>query len=144
MIDLTELVKRTGAKRTLTIIPEELYSIKDRSEGGSTIEYNGRFIDVVESKQEIEEIINEYNAERSLPVYKNNKDVIITIKMTDSETIRILFRKDDYDYIYRRDNGFMMIVKNNVIIREINWGRIIDILYVDDYDNNKGFCREVI
>lgn len=100
MIDLTELVKRTGAKRTLTIIPKELHSIKDRSEGGSTIEYNGRFIDVVESKQEIEEIINEYNAERSLPVYKNNKDVIITIKMTDSETIRILFRKDDYDYIY--------------------------------------------
>lgn len=82
--------------------------------------------------------------QRSLPVYKNNKDVIITIKMTDSETIRILFRKDDYDYIYRRDNRFMMIVKNNVIVREINWGRIIDILYVDDYDNNKGFCREVI
>ncbi len=144
MIDLTELVKRTGAKRTLTIIPEELHSIKDRIEGGSTLEYNGRFIDVVESKQEIEEIINEYNAERNLPVYKNNKDVIITIKMTDSETIRILFRKDDYDYIYRRDNRFMMIVKNNVIVREINWGRIIDILYVDDYDNNKGFCREVI
>lgn len=64
--------------------------------------------------------------------------------MTDSETIRILFRKDDYDYIYRRDNRFMMIVKNNVIVREINWGRIIDILYVNDYDNNKGFCREVI
>lgn len=79
-----------------------------------------------------------------MPVYKNNKDVIITIKMTDSETIRILFRKDDYDYIYRRDNRFMMIVKNNVIVREINWGRIIDILYVNDYDNNKGFCREVI
>lgn len=144
MIDLTELVKRTGAKRTLTIIPKEIHSIKDRSEGGSTIEYSGRFIDVVESKQEIEEIINEYNAKESLPVYKNNKDVIITIKMTDSETIRILFRKDDYDYIYRRDNRFMMIVKNNVIVREINWGRIIDILYVDDYDNNKGFCREVI
>lgn len=142
MIDLTEIVKRTGAKRTLTIIVKELHSIKDRSEGGSTIEYSGRFIDVVESKQEIEEIINEYNAERSLPVYKNNKDVIITIKMTDSETIRILFRKDDYDYIYRRDNRFMMIVKNNVIVREINWRRIIDILYVDDYDNNKGFCEE--
>lgn len=98
MIDLTEIVKRTGAKRTLTIIVKELHSIKDKSEGGSTIEYE----------------------------------------------VRILFRKDDYDYIYRRDNRFMMIVKNNVIVREINWGRIIDILYVDDYDNNKGFCREVI
>lgn len=38
----------------------------------------------------------------------------------------------------------MMIIKNNVIVREIDWGRIIDILYVDDYDNNKGFCGEVI
>lgn len=38
----------------------------------------------------------------------------------------------------------MMIVKNNVIVREIDWGRIIDILYVDDYDNKKGFSGEVI
>ena len=144
IIDLTELVKRTGAKRTLSVIPKEIHSIKNKNGGGSTIEYNGRFIDVLETKEEIEEIINECNAEQGLPVYKNNKDVIITIKMTDSETMTILFRKDDYDYIYRRSNGFMMIVKNNVIVREIDWGRIIDILYVDDYDNKKGFCGEVI
>ena len=144
IIDLTEMVKRTGAKRTLSVISEEIHSIKNKKGGGSTIEYDGRFIDVLETKEEIEDIINDCNAEQGIPVYKNNKDVIITIKMTDSETITILFRKDDYDYIYRRSNGFMMIVKNNVIVREIDWGRIIDILYVDDYDNKKGFCGEVI
>lgn len=144
MIKLTQIVPGTGAKTTLRVRPGGLYSIKNKRGGGSTIEYNGRFYDVVETKEEIECIILEKTEEERNPVYKNNKDVIITIKMTDSETMTILFRKDDYDYIDYRDNKFIIIIKDNVIVRKINSSRIIDILYVDDYDNKKGFCGEVI
>lgn len=144
MIKLTQLVPETGAKRTLKLWVEDIHSIKDKSEGGSTLKYRGRYIDVLESKKEIGDIISEASNKERNPVYKNNKDVIFTVKMTDSETGSILFRKDDYDYIIRNNDNFIIIVKDNVIVREINWNRIIDILYVNDYDNKKGFYGEII
>ena len=73
-------------------------------------------------------IENIYNQEHIEPKYDFNRDLSISIILTSDRYAKIHYKSNEYDYTYFTDD-FLVIVKDNIIIKQISIGKIIDIAY---------------
>nr|DAP72518.1 MAG TPA: Flagellar and Swarming motility protein [Caudoviricetes sp.] len=135
-IILTQIVKTKPEEVTkpLEVNPDD---ISIRSKNGKTYvtkhhPIERRYI-VKETEEEIKDIIEnayaEYKEESQPPHYDFNRDLSIMIKITDTKAVEIAYKSDEYDSFYY-NNRFLVIIKDNVVIREISIGKIIDISYI--------------
>lgn len=84
---------------------------------------------VKESADEINDMIeNIYNQENIEPKYDFGRDLSISIILTSDRYGKIKYKSNEYDYI-RFTDDFLLIVKDNIIIKQISIGKIIDISY---------------
>lgn len=136
-IILTQIVKTKPEEVTkpLEINPDDI-SILSASKTGTYIikRYPVRREYIVkETKDEINDMIEnayaEHEAEFQPPQYDFNRDLSIMIKITDNKAVEIAYKSDEYDSFYYNDR-FLVIIKDNVVIREISIGKIIDISYI--------------
>ena len=136
-IILTQIVKTKPEEVTkpLEVSPDDI-SILSASKTGTYIIKRDpvrREYVVKETKDEINDMIEnayaEYDAESQPPQYDFNRDLSIMIKITDTKAVEIAYKSDEYDSFYYNDR-FLVIIKDNVVIREISIGKIIDISYI--------------
>lgn len=132
-ITLTQIVKNNPEEtRQIVLNPEDIYV---RSIRGKTIVKKSypipREYIVKETEDEINDMIENAYSDSQQPQYDFNRDLSITIKLTDTEYKEIEYSSDEYDYIYY-DDKFLVIIKDNIVLREISIGKIICVSY-----NNK-------
>lgn len=138
-IILTQIVKTKPelVTKPLEVNPDDI-SILSSSKTGTCILKRrpvSREYVVKETKDEIndmmENVYAEYETESQPPHYDLNRDLSIMIKMTDTKAVEIAYKSDEYDNFYYDNYGrFLVIIKDNVIIREISIGKIIDVSYI--------------
>lgn len=78
---------------------------------------------VKETEDEIYDMI-----EDAQPQYDFDRNLSITIKLTYDRYGKIQYGPNGYDYTYFTDD-FLVVVKDNVIIKQISIAKIIDISY---------------
>ena len=136
-IILTQIVKTKPEEVTkpLVVNPDDI-SILSSSKTGTCILKRrpvSRDYVVKETKDEINDMIEnayaEYEAESQPPHYDFDRDLSIAIKLTDDRYGKIQYKSNEYDYTYFT-NDFLAIVKDNIIIRQLSIGKIIDISYI--------------
>ena len=135
-ITLTQIVKTKPEEVTkpLVVNPDDIFI---RSKNGKTCVIKRRPVErkyiVKETEDEIKDMIEnayvEYEAESQPPHYDFSRDLSIMIKITDTKAVEISYKSDEYDSFYY-NNTFLVIIKNNIVIREISIGKIIDISYI--------------
>lgn len=140
-IILTQIVKTKPelVTKPLEVNPDDI-SILSASKNGTCILKRrpvSREYVVKETKDEIndmmENVYAEYEAECQPPHYDFSRDLSIMIKMTDTKAVEISYKSDEYDSFYYDNYGrFLVIIKDNVVIREISIGKIIDISYINN------------
>ena len=132
-ITLTQIVKNKPEEVTkpLVIDPNDLSVRRTLKNGTRIAKVRPIYIEYVvkETKEEISDMIEKmYEQEDAQPQYDFNRDISIAIKITDTKAGEIEYESNEYDYFYY-NNKFLVIVKDNIIIREISIGKIIDISY---------------
>ena len=138
-IILTQIIKTKPelVTKPLEINPDDI-TILSSSKTGTCILKRfpvSREYVVKETKDEINDMIEdayaEYEAESQPPHYDFSRDLSIMIKMTDTKAVEIAYKSDEYDSFYYDNYGrFLVIIKDNVVIREISIGKIIDVSYI--------------
>lgn len=129
-ITLTQIVKNNPEEtKQIVVNPEDIsvYSRKGKTFIKKYYPTKREYI-VKETEDEINNMIENAYAESQPPQYDFNRDLSITIKITDTEYKEIEYSSDEYDYIYYNDK-FLVIIKDNIVIREISIGKIIFISY---------------
>lgn len=132
-ITLTQIVKNNPEEtRQIIFDPEDISMRSIRGKTHVTKHYPiTREYIVKETEDEINDMIENAYRDSQPPQYDFNRDLSITIKLTDTEYKEIEYSSDEYDYNYYDDN-FLVIIKDNIVIREISIGKIICVSY-----NNK-------
>lgn len=132
-ITLTQIVKNNPEEtRQIVLNPEDIYvhSIRGKTIVKKSYPIPREYI-VKETEDEINDMIENAYRDSQEPQYDFNRDLSITIKLTDTEYKEIEYSSDEYDYIYY-DDKFLVIIKDNIVLREISIGKIICVSY-----NNK-------
>ena len=131
-ITLTQIIKSNPEETKPLVVDPNDISIRHTLKNGTCIvkrrpvriEYV-----VKETKEQISDIIEKaYEQEDAQPQYDFNRDLSIAVKITDTKAGELEYESDEYDYVYYTDK-FLVIVKDNTIIREISIGKIIDVAY---------------
>ena len=128
-ITLTQIVKNNPKEtKQIELNPEDISIYSKKGKTFITKHYPTRREYIVkETEDEIKDMIENAYTE-SQPQYDFNRDLSITIKITDTKYKEIEYSSDEYDYIYYNDN-FLVIIKDNIVIREISIGKIIFVSY---------------
>lgn len=135
-IILTQIVKTKPelVTKPLEVDPDDI-RIRSKNDKTYVTKFHPverRYI-VKETEEEIKDMIenayDEYEAESQPPHYDFSRDLSIMIKMTDTKAVEIVYKSDEYDSFYY-NNIFLVIIKDNVVIREISIGKIIDVSYI--------------
>lgn len=129
-ITLTQIVKNNPEEtKQIVLNPEDIsvYSKKGKTIIKKYYPTRKEYI-VKETEDEINDMIENAYTESQPPQYDFNRDLSITIKITDTKYKEIEYSSDEYDYIYYNDN-FLVIIKDNIVIREISIGKIIFVSY---------------
>lgn len=133
-ITLTQIVKNNPEETKPLVVNTDdisVYSRKGKTYVKKRYPVTREYI-VKETEDEINDMIeNVYNQEYVEPQYDFSRDLSIAIKITDTKAGEIEYKSNEYDYTYYTDY-FLVIIKDNIIIREISINKIIDIVY-----NNK-------
>lgn len=137
-IILTQIVKTKPelVTKPLEVNPDDI-RIRSKNDKTYVTKFHPverRYI-VKETEEEIKDMIenayDEYEAESQPPHYDFSRDLSIMIKMTDTKAVEIVYKSDEYDRFYYDNYGrFLVIIKDNVVIREISIGKIIDVSYI--------------
>ena len=131
-ITLTQIIKNNPEETKPLVVDANNISVLRREKGGTCIVKRRpvrREYIVKETEDEINDMIeNVYNQEFVEPQYDFDRDLSIVIKVTDVKAAELEYCYDEYDYTYLTDD-FLVIVKDNIIIRQISIGKIIDIAY---------------
>ena len=131
-ITLTQIVKNNPEETKPLVLDPIDISIRHTLKNGTCIvkRYPVRREYVVkETKDQISDMIEKaYEQEDAQPQYDFNRDLSIAVKITDTKAGELEYEADEYDYVYYNDS-FLVIVKDNIIIREISIGKIIDVAY---------------
>ena len=131
-ITLTQIVKNNPEETKPLVVEADNISVLRREKGRTYIVKRlpvRREYIVKETEDEINDMIeNIYNQEYVEPQYDFDRDLSITIKLTDDRYGKIQYKSNEYDYTYFTDD-FLVIVKDNIIIKQISIGKIIDISY---------------
>lgn len=131
-ITLTQIVKNNPEETKPLVVDPNDISIQHTLKNGTRIvkkrpvriEYV-----VKETKEQISDMIEKmYEQVDAEPQYDFNRDLSIDIKLTDDKVAEIKYKADEYDYTKYNDK-FLLIVKDNIIIREVAISRIIDVKY---------------
>lgn len=131
-ITLTQIVKNNPDETKPLVVDPNDISIQHTLKNGTRIvkkrpvriEYV-----VKETKEQISDMIEKmYEQVDAEPQYDFNRDLLIDIKLTDDKVAEIKYKADEYDYTKYNDK-FLLIVKDNIIIREVAISRIIDVKY---------------
>lgn len=133
-ITLTQIVKTKPEETKPLVVDIDTISVSHSLKNGTRIVKHlpvRREYVVKETKDQINDMIEHAYAQDIPPQYDYNKDLSILIKVTDDKALEIKYKSDEYDYNYYTNN-FLVIVKDNIIIREISINKIIDVCY-----NNK-------
>lgn len=130
-ITLTQIVKNNPEEtRQIVLNPKDILYV--RSMRGKTIVKKSyptsREYIVKETEDEVKDMIENAYSDSQQPQYDFNRDLSITIKLTDTEYKEIEYSSDEYDYIYY-DDKFLVIIKDNIVLREISIGKIICVSY---------------
>ena len=134
-LTLTQIVKAKPEEETKPLVVNG-NDISIRSKNGKTYvtkhhPVERRYI-VKESEDEIKDMIEnayaEHKAESQPPHYDFSRDLSILVKITDDIVIEIEYDSDEYDSFYY-NNTFLVIIKDNIVIREISKGKIISVSY---------------
>ena len=124
-ITLTQIVKTKPEEETKPLIvnPNEI-AVWTR-DGITYIQkqFPRRNYVVKETEDEIYDMI-----EAAQPQYDYDRELCIAIQITYDRLRDIKYKSNEYDYTYY-DDDFLVIVKDNIIIREIPIDKIIDIRY---------------
>lgn len=129
-ITLTQIVKNNPEEtKPLVVDPEDInvYSRKDKTYIKKHYPVLREYM-VKENENEINDMIENAYAKSQPPQYDFNRDLSILIKLSDTKAVQIDYTSDEYDSFYYTDR-FLVIVKDNIIIREIAIGKIIAISY---------------
>lgn len=132
-ITLTQIIKTNPEETKPLVLDADEISIYSRK--GKT--YVKKHYPVVreyivkETEDDIKDMIENVYTKSQPPQYDFSRDLSIAIKITDTKAGEIEYKSNEYDYTYYNDK-FLVIVKDNIIIRQISIGKIIDIAY-----NNK-------
>ncbi len=130
-ITLTQIIKSNPEETKPLVVDVDAISVSSRK--GKTYVTKcypvRREYIVKETEDEINDMIeNVYNQEYVEPQYDFDRDLSIAIKLTDDRYGKIQYKSNEYDYTYFT-NDFLAIVKDNIIIRQLSIGKIIDISY---------------
>lgn len=131
-ITLTQIVKRNPEETKPLVVDPNSICVLRREKGGTCIvKYHPvrRQYVVKETEDEINDMIeNVYNQEYVEAKHDFNRDLSISIILTSDRYGKIQYKSNEYDYTYFTDD-FLVIVKDNIIIKQISIGKIIDISY---------------
>lgn len=132
IITLTQIVKSNPEEtKPLVVDPNDISIQHTLKTGTRIVKRRPVRIEYVvkETKEQISDIIEKaYEQEDAQPQYDFNRNLSILIKLLDTKSAQIDYTSDEYDYVYYNDK-FLVIVKDNIIIREISISKIIDIKY---------------
>lgn len=121
-ITLTQITKSNPEEtKPLVVDPHDIsvYSSKGKTYIKKRYPISREYI-VKETKDEVMDMIEKvYEQEDAQPQYDFSRDLLITIKLTDTNVRKLDYESDEYDYVYYTDK-FLVIVKDNIIIREIS------------------------
>ena len=123
-ITLTQIVKNNPEEtKPLVVNPNEI-AVWTR-DGITHIQkqFPRREYIVEETEDEIYDMI-----EDAQPQYDFDRNLSITIKLTYDRYGKIQYGPNGYDYTYFTDE-FLVVVKDNIIIKQISIHKIIDISY---------------
>lgn len=123
-ITLTQIIKSNPEETKPLIVDPNEIAVWTR-DGVTHIQkqFPRREYIVKETEDEIYDMI-----EDAQPQYDYKKDLSITIKLTYDRYGKIQYKSNEYDYTYFTDD-FLVILKDNIIIRQISIDKIIDIAY---------------
>lgn len=131
-ITLTQIIKSKPEETKPLVVDANDIGVLRREKGGTCIVKRRpvrREYIVKETEDEINDMIEKiYNQEHVEPQYDFDRDLSITVKLTDDRYGKIQYKSNGYDYTYFTDD-FLVIVKDNIIIKQISIGKIIDISY---------------
>ncbi len=131
-ITLTQIVKSNPEETKPLVLDPNDISIQHTLKTGTRIvkRHPVRIEYVVkETKEQISDIIEKaYEQEDAQPQYDFNRDLSILIKLSDTKAVQIEYTSEEYDSFYYTDR-FLVIVKDNIIIREMAISKIIAVSY---------------
>lgn len=133
-ITLTQIVKTKPEEETKPLVLDAsditIFSRKGKTYVKKHYPVSREYI-VKETEDEINDMIeNAYSKEHQYiePQYDFNRDLSITVKLTYDRYGKIQYGSNGYDYTYFTDD-FLVVVKDNIIIKQISIHKIIDISY---------------
>lgn len=133
-IILTQIVKNNPEEtKPLVVDPNDISVQRTVKNGTRIVKRSPVRIEYVvkETKEQISDKIEKmYEQVDAEPQYDFNRDLTIDIKLTDNKIAEIKYKADEYDYT-KYNTKFLLIVKDNIIIREVAISRIIDVKYDD-------------
>ena len=131
-ITLTQIIKNNPEEvKPLVVDPNDISIQHTLKNGTRIVKKRPVRIEYVvkETKEQISDMIEKmYEQVDAEPQYDFNRNLTIDIKLTDDKVAEIKYKVDEYDYTKYNDK-FLVIVKDNIIIREVAISRIIDVKY---------------